>query len=108
MKRQQRDSEKTANEDHEWCTHTYVFTYIYMHAYFGMDMRQAMHALGTAYLTGEGAEKDVSESVSWFSKAAETGLAVSCVGLGNVYANGGPGASRFVSEFCVGRDNVLY
>jgi TPR repeat protein len=73
-------------------------------------MPQAMHALGTAYFTGEGAKKDLAESVRWFSQAAETGLAASCVGLGNVYANGGPGASWFVSDFqsSCGPNNVLF
>lgn len=52
------------------------------------DNVAAQVALGTAYSTGQGVAKDLSEAARWWRRAAELGDATSQCNLGAMYANG--------------------
>ena len=44
----------------------------------------AQYALGSCYANGEGVEKDLTEAVIWYRKAADQGLAEAQFNLGFV------------------------
>ncbi len=49
----------------------------------------AHHMIGVAYMTGEGAEKDINLAIKWFEKAAdEFGLPGAMYALGMLYEDG--------------------
>ena len=77
------------------CIYIYIYIYIHIHIYIHTHTHiyiyihtQAMHALGYAYMTGEGEKKNAQEAKKWFEKAAEGGLPDSLVNLGNMYMTG--------------------
>lgn len=48
----------------------------------------AYHMLGVAYMTGEGAEKDINIAIEWFEKAADFNLAGAMYVLAMLYEEG--------------------
>ena len=53
-----------------------------------MDDPAGAHALGLAYLSGKGIEKNVNEGFRWTKYAAENGNFAAQFTLGSLYANG--------------------
>ena len=48
----------------------------------------AQHAFGFMFFEGECTEKDIDQSIEWFTKAAEQGLAGSATTLAMIYEEG--------------------
>jgi len=44
--------------------------------------------IGVAYMTGEGVEKDINQSIEWFEKAAEFDIPGPMYTLGMLYEDG--------------------
>ena len=49
---------------------------------------EAQFVLGTMYRDGQGVEKDLTETLKWWEKAAEAGYVDAQFALGNIYSGG--------------------